>query len=89
MWFRCRPTNRELLQSLNRKADRIMATQADLDALVSRIDSAVAGIRTDIEQIKAAHPDIDLSGLEQRVASLEGLDAENPQAPVEPTPDSE
>lgn len=78
-----------LLIDLHRKADHIMATQQDIDAFVSRIDTAISGIRADIEQIKAAHPELDLSGLESRVADLEGLDAENPAAdptPAEPTP---
>ena len=72
------------LNNLHRKVNQIMATQEQLDALVTRIDTAVAGIRADIEVIKGQHPDIDLSGLEARVAGLEGLDAENPEAPVEP-----
>jgi ABC-type transporter Mla subunit MlaD len=81
-WRRRR--TRTLINQLHRKVDAIMATQAQLDALVSRIDTAVAGIRADIDEIKAAHPEIDLSGLEARVAGLEGLDAENPAPPAEP-----
>jgi hypothetical protein len=42
------------------------------------LDAATAAIRQDIEAIKAAHPEIDLSALEGKVAALEGLDAENP-----------
>lgn len=55
-----------------------MATQAQIDALVTRVDTAVAAIRQDIADIKAAHPDLDLSALEASVGGLEGLDAENP-----------
>lgn len=67
----------------------IMATQADLDALVAQINTAVADIRQDIEDIKAAHPDLDLSGLEASVAGLTDLDNENPApAPVEPPVDN-
>jgi hypothetical protein len=62
-----------------------MATQEQVDALATRIDTAVAGIRSDIERIRTEHPEVDLSGLEERVAGLEGLDAENP-APVEEPP---
>ncbi|MFF3443662.1 hypothetical protein [Streptosporangium sp. NPDC002721] len=58
-----------------------MAKQDDLNNLVGRIDTAVAGIRSDIEAIKAEHPEVDLSALEARVAGLEGLDAEYPAAP--------
>lgn len=60
----------------------LMATQEQVNAVVARIDTALAGIRADIETIKAAHPDIDLSALESKVSDLEGLDAENPP----PTP---
>ncbi|MGC5012501.1 hypothetical protein ACLQ2R_17195 [Streptosporangium sp. DT93] len=70
-----------------------MGKQDDLNAIVGRIDTAVAGIRSDIEAIKAEHPEVDLSALEARVAGLEGLDAEypvaapqDPEAPVEPQP---
>jgi chromosome segregation ATPase len=56
-------------------------TQAQLDALTTRIDQATADIRADIQAIKDAHPDVDVSRLEATVASLEGLDAENPDAP--------
>jgi hypothetical protein len=87
-WSGPRVTNRQLaesLQHLHRKADRIMATQQQLDEYVARIGDAVAGIRQDIADIKAANPELDLSGLEERVAGLESLDAENPAAPAEPT----
>ena len=89
MWFRHRPTNRQLLKEISRKVGHVMATQEQLNALVARIDGSVAGIRLDIEQIKAAHPEIDLSALEERVAGLEGLDAENPEAVPEPGPDNQ
>jgi outer membrane murein-binding lipoprotein Lpp len=66
---------------LNRKVDSIMTKQDDLNALVARIDVAVTGIRQDVADLKAAHPEIDFSALEERVAGLEGLDAENPGTP--------
>ncbi|MFB9681199.1 hypothetical protein [Streptosporangium vulgare] len=76
---------------LNRKVDKIMGKQADLDAIVVRIDNAVAGIRQDIADIKAANPEVDFSALEAKVGALEGLDAEypavppqEPETPVEP-----
>ncbi|MEV0830914.1 MULTISPECIES: hypothetical protein [Streptosporangiaceae] len=63
-----------------------MAKQDEINNLVTRIDVAVSGIRSDIEAIKAEHPEVDLSALEARVAGLEGLDAEYPAAPPqEPT----
>lgn len=72
------------LHDLNQKVDRIMTQQDDLNALVARIDTAVAGIRQDIADLKAANPAVDFSALEDRVAGLEGLDAENPAPPAEP-----
>ncbi len=74
----------ERVQSqLVRKAGLIMGKQEDLDAIVTRIDTAVAGIRQDIADLKADHPEVDFSALEERVAGLESLDAENP-APASP-----
>ncbi len=63
---------------LTRKVGNIMGKQEDLDAIVRRIDTAVAGIRQDIADLKAANPEVDFSALEERVAGLEALDAENP-----------
>jgi uncharacterized phage protein gp47/JayE len=62
--------------------------QDQVNAFVTRIDTATAGIRQDIQDLKdaiAAGEPVDFSALEERVAGLEGLDAENPEAPVEPT----
>ena len=67
---------------LTRLEGLLMATQAQIDALATRINAAVADIRADIETIRAANPDVDLSALEAKVASLEGLAGENPP----PTP---
>lgn len=69
------------LHEINRKVDRIMTKQEELDAFVARIDTATAGIRQDIADLKAANPGVDFSALEERVAGLEGLDAENPEPP--------
>lgn len=66
---------------LTRKVQIIMGKQDDLNNLVARIDNAVAGIRSDIEDLKARHEDVDFSALEARVAGLEGLDAEYPAVP--------
>lgn len=73
----------DLLNSLTAKVDQIMAKQADIDAIATRIETAVANIRADIQAIKDAHPALDLSKLEASVGMLDGLDGENPPAPVE------
>ena len=67
-----------ILDTLNRLERILMATQADIDALTSRITAAAADIRADIQALKDANPDLDLSALESKVAGLEGLAAENP-----------
>ncbi len=71
---------------LTRKVNLIMGKQQDLDAIVTRIDTAVAGIRQDIADLKAANPEVDFSALEQRVSGLEALDAENPAPAPDPEP---
>jgi len=58
-----------------------MAKQDEINALVERLGTVTDGLRSDIEAIKAEHPEVDLSALEARVAGLEGLDAEYPAAP--------
>lgn len=87
-----------------------MTTQADIDAIVSRLDAnnvalsagftaltdAVAGIRQDVADIKAANPALDLSALDNSLAALDAqvasigtavadateLDSENPAPPA-------
>lgn len=66
---------------LHRKVGMIMAKQDEINALVERLGTVTDGLRSDIEAIKAEHPEVDLSALEARVAGLEGLDAEYPAAP--------
>jgi len=77
---------------LERLAQQMAATQADIDALTTRIDTsttaittAVAGIRADIDALKGTNPDLDLTALSAKVDALEAaaggtteLDAENP-----------
>lgn len=70
------------LVEIDRKVNILMTQQDDLNAMVGRIDTAVGGIRQDIDDLKAAHPAVDFSALEERVAGLEGLDAENPAPPT-------
>lgn len=76
------------IPELDRILEVVVATQAQVDALVRRVDTAVTNIRADIQAIKDAHPEIDLSRLESSVGGLEGLDAENPAPPAPPAPPS-
>lgn len=74
-----------ILRTINGKVNMIMSAQENLDAFVVRIDAATAGIRADIADLKTAvqaGDPVDFSALEARVAGLEGLDAENPEAPA-------
>lgn len=66
---------------LTRLEAAMAVTQQQVDAIVARIDQATSDIRADIQAIKDAHPDVDVSNLEASVAALEGLDAENPETP--------
>lgn len=73
-----------------------MATQADVDALATRVDAAttavttgVAAIREDIATLKASNPGVDTTALEASVGKLESevadvneLDSENPAPPA-------
>lgn len=74
----------ESLARLHRKVDKIMSQQDVLNAFVARIDTATTGIRQDIADLRAAHPEVDFTALEERVQGLEGLDAENPEPTPEP-----
>ena len=67
-----------ILDTLARLERILMATQADVDALVTRLNQATADIRQDIADLKAANPELDLSALESKVDALEGLALENP-----------
>lgn len=78
---------------------RHMATQDDINRLTEtvtasteQVTAATSAIRQDIADLRAAHPDLDLSSLEESVGQLgtavgglQQLDAENPvPAPVDP-----
>lgn len=84
---------RRLLETIEERT-RTMATQDDIDQLTTRIQAqdarvqtALDGIRQDLDALKAAHPELDLSNLDASVAQLEQvgsaaeeLDGENPPA---------
>ncbi len=65
-----------------------MATQADLDALVSQVNTATADITSEIEALKNANPSLDLSGLETAVQGLQNLDTSNAPAPAPVDPNA-
>lgn len=67
---------------LDKLKEMLMATQQQINDLVTRIDTGVAAIRADIAELKAANPELDLTALEASVSQIEGLDAENPQPPA-------
>ena len=69
-----------ILETLARLERTLMATQDQIDALAQRLTDATSDIRADIADLKAAHPELDLSALEGKVDQLEGLALENPPA---------
>jgi hypothetical protein len=76
---------------LHRLESLIMANQDQINAFGDRLEAATTGIRSDIEDLKRQIADgtpaeqLDFTALESRVAGLEGLDAENPAPPADPT----
>lgn len=75
---------------------KTMATQADIDALTTKLSdmkdhltSADAGIQAEIDALKAANPAVDVTALQSAVDALSGqVDATAAlvPAPVEPPP---
>jgi hypothetical protein len=73
-----------------------MATQEDVDALKATVDqlggtlgTALAGIQSDLDALKAANPGVDISALQASVSNLAtavdqatAIDAENPVPPT-------
>lgn len=93
---RCDDKLDRIITRLDTITERIkhMASQADIDALTEQVNSlggtlttAVAGIQSDLDALKAANPAVDVSALQASVSALSGvvdsataLDAENPSA---------
>jgi hypothetical protein len=59
--------------------EKLSVTQADLDALTASISADVTAIQAEIAALQAANPNLDLSGLQAAVASLDAT--ANPPAP--------
>jgi ABC-type transporter Mla subunit MlaD len=86
---------RRLLETIEKRT-RTMATQDDIDQLTTRMDqrdaqlqSALDGIRQDVADLKAEHPEVDLSRLDAAIGQFEQLtdtatelDGENPAPPA-------
>jgi hypothetical protein len=81
------PGNTEVLSRLDaiqrqltaiQQKERTMATQADIDALASRLSTAVQGIQTEIETLKSQAAQqgtsLDFTSLERQVSAVEGLE---------------
>jgi hypothetical protein len=80
------PAMAQIASTLNELREIAVATQEQIDQFVTAIQTAVDGIRSDIADVKAANPALDLSQLQAKVDALAALDAENPSAPPAPTP---
>lgn len=79
------------LAELHRKVDRLMATQAEIDAMVADIEAKVGALGTAADAIKAeiaalqnANPALDLSGLTKAVADLDTAAADVAAIPPAP-----
>ena len=69
-----------------------MVTQADLDALASRLESAVSSVKTEIEGLEKQisegkeSNELDLTGLNQAASDLEGLEVPSDTGGTEAAP---
>jgi hypothetical protein len=85
----------QIRRQLNTIGDT-MATQEDVNALQATVDqlggslsTALVGIQGDLDALKEAHPELDLSALQASVSNLAtavdqatAIDAENPVPPT-------
>lgn len=67
-----------IMQKLYYLREQVMTNQEKLDSIADQITTATTNIRQDIADLKAANPTIDFTKLENSVADLGNLDAENP-----------
>lgn len=56
---------------LTRMGEKMANTQADVDALTKSVSDDVAKIQAEIAALQSANPALDLSGLQNAVASLD------------------
>jgi hypothetical protein len=76
------PTWADLHRFLFHLLESLMATQAEIDALTTAVNTAVADIQAEIAALQAANPALDLSKLQAAVGSLTALDNANKPAPT-------
>jgi septal ring factor EnvC (AmiA/AmiB activator) len=58
-------------ETINQLGEKIVATQADLDALAQRVSDDVTAINAEITALQQANPQLDLSGLQAAVSNLD------------------
>lgn len=83
MWYNRHSGLKQRVSELEQKVDHFMAvTQADLDALTSAINgvgtalaSDVTNITAEIAALQSANPNLDLTGLQGAVSSLQATQA--------------
>ena len=61
------------VHTINAKADRLMSQQDEINQDVAELTAAVAAIAAEIDALKNANPQLDLSGLEAAVAAVQAL----------------
>jgi len=59
----------------------IMSDQAHIDAEVDSLTKATADISTEIDALKAAHPNVDFTKLDAAVGAVQSLDSANQPPP--------
>lgn len=74
-------------QQIDQLREMAMSQQDDLNAFAQRITDDVAKIRAEVDEIKAGHPDLDLSALEAAVGSLDQTTSDIDPSPEAPPAD--
>lgn len=65
-----------------------MATQDQVNALAQSVTNDVAAIRAEVDEIKAANPEVDFSALDSAVASLHQTAVDIDPSPEATAPDA-
>jgi DNA-directed RNA polymerase specialized sigma54-like protein len=94
-WGHQRVTRREFEEAITQIERKLMSTQADVDALTAQVtqvatdlQTAQTTLQTEIDNLAAANPALDLSALQAAVApldaSVQALGAITPTPPPAP-----